>query len=184
MICLRWRGRAANDARSMRFAVAVLGFAVCLAATAASGCGSTASTLPGSDAGVVLPGCRAPSACYKVNCPCTRDAIGGELCLACDPRTAPGLTCDCVALESDCLEAVQVCVGRAATACLGAGTRCLPAGSTCAQSGGTPPQVVSTTVGLADAGPSTEPRCPFSDDVCCPAPVTDMSAAVDLSGPD
>jgi hypothetical protein len=181
MICLRWRGPAANDARSMRSAVAVLGFAV-LAAMAA-GCGSTATTVPGSDAGVILPGCRAPSACYKVNCPCTRDAIDGELCRACDPRTSPGLTCDCVALESDCLETVQVCVGRG-DRCMGTGARCLPVGSSCMMSGGVPPQVVSTTVGPADAGPSTETRCPYTDDICCTGPEPDLSVPQDLSGTD
>jgi hypothetical protein len=65
-----------------------------------------------------------------------------------------------------CLETPQAFIGRGPV-CNGAGARCLPAGASCTQAdmaGSEPPQLV----GYSDGGATLEPRCQFTDDVCCP----------------
>jgi hypothetical protein len=63
-------------------------------------------------------------------------------------------------IAAQCLEPAQACVGRGAF-CGGKGARCLPAGNHCSTQGGDPPMLVATP------GPSLEPHCQFTDDVCC-----------------
>lgn len=146
------------------------------------GCGpGTAAT---QDLSATAPGCRAPSKCYKVSCPCTRALLDTEACVACNPLDEADRSCDCPE-GSRCLDPSEVCIGRAATACTLPSARCLPAGSDCAtMSGGVPPMMVAVTTSVGDASvPATEPRCPFSGDVCCAgeAPAADMSVPVDLA---
>lgn len=140
---------------------------VCL--LAALGCTGNTN---GNDLGILEPGCRTPSACYKIgaDCPCDRADVNNATCKVCDPLTAVNDTCYC-SLGQACTEASLVCVGRAPTTCLGEGARCLPVGGSCATSGGgDPPQLVGT-----GPGGSLEPRCQYVDDVCCPG-VIDMAA--------
>jgi hypothetical protein len=160
----------------LRAAVAVIGIALLAAACS----DSNANT----DLGVVEPGCRTPSACWKVgsDCACARgqlgavpgtDMAGTTSCMVCDPTVQ---TCYCP-LTTQCIDSASVCTGRATSTCLGAGARCLPVHSKCTTSGGNPPQLVGT--GPAGA---LEPRCQYVDDVCCPGTL-DM-AVPDLSVPD
>jgi hypothetical protein len=145
-------------ARSVRPA-AMLCLAFCALA-----CSSSTS---GTDLGVVEPGCRAPSACYKLgaDCACARGDVESS-CRVCDPRTQD---CICPA-GSQCRDAATVCVGRAAAVCQGTGARCLPAGASCATAmSGSPPQLVGT-----GAMGGLEPRCAFVDDVCCPGLTEDL----------
>jgi hypothetical protein len=150
-----------------------------LALMVALGCTTVTTT---NDLSVLPPGCRAPSACWANSCSCMRATFVTE-CLTCDPtaQAASVQTCDCqgrtfdagigvATVPSMCLEPSQVCVGRAPIACPGFGARCLPAGTACSGTpdGGVPPDVVAITSGNPDAGPGTEQRCSFYDDVCCP----------------
>jgi hypothetical protein len=135
------------------------------------------------DAAVAIGGCRFPSMCLRTNSDCTRAGIAAAV--LCDPVDEATQACDCSIYDGAamCATAATLCVGRAPVTCPGAGARCLPAGSACNMSGGDPPQVVS---GSGDAG-TTEARCQYADDVCCPpAPSPlDMSASVtDMSQTD
>jgi len=131
--------------------------------------GCTSSTV-GTDLGIVEPGCRAPSACYKTgaDCRCGRSDVEGG-CKACDPNAV-----DCVcAVGTRCMQAAAVCVGRAPSTCDGVGARCMPVGTTCATPmSGAPPQLVA-----ASSGAALEPHCTFLDDVCCPGVITDLGVA-------
>lgn len=134
------------------------------------------------DAAVAIGGCRFPSTCMRTNCECTRAGIA--TCTLCDPLLQATQACDCASFDGAavCSTVAAMCIGRAPIACTGVGARCLPAGSTCSVSGGDPPQVVPAG---SDAA-VTEPRCPFTDDVCCPPEIAppDMSASVDAATTD
>jgi hypothetical protein len=151
-------------ARMIRAAFAVL------AVTLAIAPGGCSSTNIDSDLGVVEPGCRAASACFKLgaDCPCARGDVSSATCRVCDPTTS---TCFC-GVGTACIEPDQVCTGRATSLCPGTGARCLPVGHSCASGGGDPPQLVGT-------GPNgtLQPRCQYTDDVCCPG-------TLDMSVPD
>jgi hypothetical protein len=175
-----------QDALSFMRSVMRLGIILGAFATAAI-LGCTATPVTDTDAGVIVLGCRYPSACYSTSCTC----MGGSFdqlttnspngCKLCDPLVQD---CLCSTFDSGamCLEPSQVCVGRAPVACPGVGARCLPAGASCSASGGIPPQVVSQTASQPDGGaPSTEPRCRFSDDVCCPGTITDAGEPPDAN---
>jgi hypothetical protein len=115
-------------------------------------------------------GCRPPQFCYTTTCGCTRPVNGNDVCKRdCVFQVNVDMPA-CVCATGDvCIEPSQECVGRAVAPCPGEGARCLPAGSSCASSGGDPPDVVGAmTSGDPDAGPGTEQRCPYVDDVCCP----------------
>jgi hypothetical protein len=130
--------------------------------------GACSSTTTGTDLGIVQPGCKSPSACYRLgaDCPCGRNDID-TVCKACDPN-AQVCICD---PGTSCLQAAAVCVGRSDTVCSGVGARCLPAGSSCASGmSGSPPQLVGSGTSLA-------PRCPFVDDVCCPGLIVDLGVS-------
>jgi hypothetical protein len=164
-------------------AVAVIGIALFAQACT----DSNANT----DLGVVEPGCRAPSACWKVgtDCDCERglvvenvadtDMAGTTSCRECDPTHD---TCYCP-LTTQCIDGDSVCTGRATSTCLGAGARCVPVHSTCGNASGSPPQLVGT-------GPNgaLEPRCQYVDDICCPGMLDmakpDLGVPPDLSVPD
>ncbi len=157
----------------MRWLV-VFGAAASLVA-AAGACGSSI-TVP--DQGVIVSGCQFPAACYLPSCSCSRASLNADY----DPNMAPNAcrvpavcsnpadltTCNCPAgdmslsvggmlVETQCLEPAQVCVGRGVL-CSGPGARCAPAGGGCA--GSDPPMLVPVS------GPSLEPHCQFTDDVC------------------
>jgi hypothetical protein len=140
---------------------------IALAAAFGLSLGCSSSTL-GTDLGIVQPGCRAPSACFLVDCACNRGDVtatdmGAPACRACDPNAQ---FCIC---ENDvdlgaaqvCIEAATLCVGKSTLVCSGTGARCLPKGSTCATSGGDPPQLIANGMNL-------EPHCQYADDTCCP----------------
>ncbi len=159
-------------------------FAIALFAVA--GCTDTTLVV---DLSVLPPGCRAPESCYARACSCLRSTFETE-CVLCDPRSQSTQTCDCSNLSTDgaepaamCLEMAQVCVGRAALTCPGAGARCVPAGGSCSNPLGVPPDVVAVTSGDGDAGASTEQRCAYADDVCCPgiSPVPDDLGVIDAN---
>jgi hypothetical protein len=138
---------------------------VAVAAVVAGGC---SSTTVGTDLGIVEPGCKTPSACYRLgaDCPCGRGDVD-TVCKACDPNVQVCI-CD---TGTACLQSTAVCVGRSATVCSGVGARCLPVGSSCASGmSGAPPQMVGSGASLA-------PRCAFVDDVCCPGVVVDLGAS-------
>lgn len=150
---------------SSRFAF-LFACSACCALALGLGCSSSTA---GTDLGVVEPGCRAPSGCYKTgaDCPCTRGDVD-VTCRVCDPRTQD---CICPA-GTQCRDSATVCVGRAASTCPGAGARCLPAGTSCTSAmSSSPPQLVGTGV----MG-TLEPRCAFVDDVCCPGLIEDLGA--------
>jgi hypothetical protein len=134
-----------------------------LSAVVAGGCSSSTT---GTDLGIVQPGCKAPSACYRLgaDCRCNRSDVDTTVCKACDPNMQ---VCICDP-GTACLEAAAVCVGRSPMVCSGVGARCLPSGSSC-ESGmsGVPPQLVGSGANLA-------PHCPFADDKCCPGIVVDL----------
>src|SRR5689334_17333383 len=107
---------------------------------------STAATLP--DFAVNPPGCRFPSACFKL------DVDGGVLCdptpeIVCGSTTDPtGGQNPCANVDlgllvcpegSVCLEAVQACVGRGPI-CEGVGARCVSGDESCDGTTGIPPQ--------------------------------------------
>jgi hypothetical protein len=120
------------------------------------GCEST-STAP--DFGATVTGCRAPSACYTLECPCQNASEVASECMVCNPTGMSG-GCDCTVFDGgsvECLEPAQVCVGRASSTCTTPGARCAPS---CDQPG-VPPQLVSAD----DAG--LERRCPYVGDHCC-----------------
>jgi hypothetical protein len=144
--------------------------------------GCDASTITNSDFGVVLPGCRGPSACWKVNCPCNYAAANDSKkvgvtqspdqdpngCLVCDPTKQLDGVCDCSTdggVAAVCQERAEVCVGSAATTCDGL---CVRRTSVlgCMDPNAEPPNQVASVVG-GDGGPGTEKRCPFADDICC-----------------
>ena len=65
--------------------------------------------------------------------------------------------------EVMCQEPSMLCAGRGPV-CNGAGAFCLPAtAANCAEDTGDPPQLVPVA-----GQPTFEPRCQFTDDVCCP----------------
>jgi hypothetical protein len=90
-----------------------------------------------------------------------------------------GVACACAPWDT-CLSPAQVCVGRGPS-CEGVGARCVPKGGSCDNDAGAgdPPDVVGVDDG--DAGPATEHRCPYVDDVCCPG---SAAAPPDLAPPD
>lgn len=162
-----------------------------LALVLAAGCGNAINNV---DAAIgQAANCMAPSACYAVDgrgratCSCRRAEVsqpvsGASGCVlaAVIPLGADGGIFECP-MGAACLEPAQACVGRAPAICPGAGAYCLPAGSSCAAAAfGDPPDLVGASGGAADAGPSTEPRCAFVDDVCCPG----MPPPIDLGGLD
>ncbi len=142
----------------------LLTLAAAMALVAAAGACGSIIQIP--DQGVVVLGCRAPAYCYVAgSCSCTRkDATPGGSCtvpiVQVNPLDPSTWVCPANAV---CLETVQACVGRGPV-CDGVGARCLPAGASCRSSGGDPPQMV----GYSDGGATLEPRCAFTDDVCCP----------------
>jgi hypothetical protein len=135
-----------------------------LCAVLAAACDATTTTA--SDFGVELPGCRGPSQCWNLRCPCIFASISD--CLLCDPKNDPNGVCVCSSFDQDgmievsCIEGAQVCVGRAPTTCNGL---CVRAGQSCMTGGDPPDEVASVTAG--DGGPGVERRCPYSDDICC-----------------
>ena len=156
----------------------------------AVGCTTTTTT---TDLSVIPSGCRQPSSCWNTSCGCLRADVEGGGCMLCDPTRQTTLTCDCTTFDGGamCSEPAQVCIGRGPV-CLGTGARCLPATrpadagtipSTCADEGGDPPQMVPIGGG-DDAGPGSEPRCAFVDDVCCPGTIPDGGDNIDQSIPD
>jgi hypothetical protein len=124
------------------------------------------------DFGLVLPGCRAPSQCWKTSeCACTfasvNDPNAPDSCLVCDPNNAPDGVCTC---ESDggpevaCFERAQVCVGRGPL-CNGL---CVRGTSNCMDPNAEPPEEVAIgDGGNGDGGPGAERHCPYIDDICC-----------------
>jgi hypothetical protein len=144
---------------------------ILLAVSLIGACTSESSTI--TDFGVVLPGCRAPNACWRIHCNCLYAML--DDCIVCDPRTAPDGVCVCdqdAGGEVQCLERAQVCVGHAATTCDG---KCVHPGFDMAlqsfadicSADGDPPNVVPISGTDGDAGPATERRCAFADDICC-----------------
>ncbi len=121
------------------------------------GCSGSSTVL---DAGANPPGCRPPSVCYLKGCACDRALTS---CQQCDPASDPSRNCLCNTDDVVCATPVTLCVGKGPM-CPGSTSRCLAVGSSCASSGGVPPQLVSAR---GDGGPELEPRCAFSDDVCC-----------------
>jgi hypothetical protein len=127
------------------------------------------------DFGLVLPGCRAPSACYRTNCGCnfsdvtTLNSDDPTGCLLCDPNDTsrnPSGVCDCApdgGVQGECLERAQVCVGHG-VAC---NSSCARVGVDMGCSFPTDPPEAVVTVQNDDGGPGTERRCQFSDDICC-----------------
>jgi hypothetical protein len=171
----------------MRFPLLVLALFVV-------GCTTTTTT---TDLSVIPTGCRQPSSCWSTSCGCLRADVQSGGCLLCDPTQQASLTCDCTSFDAGamCSEPAQVCVGRGPV-CPGVGARCLPGTkqitvdggsetvpSVCSDPNGEPPQMVPIG-GDADAGPGSEPRCAFVDDVCCPGALPDGGANVDQSIPD
>jgi hypothetical protein len=145
---------------------------IALAAAFGLSLGCSASTL-GTDLGIVQPGCRIPSACYVVDCPCNRgDVYGpdggqGGPCKACNPDVQ---FCICP-LDQMCIEPPTVCVGKSQQLCGGVGARCLPAGASCATGGtGTAPQLIANSAN----GALLEPHCQYVDDVCCAGVSSDL----------
>src|SRR5581483_6456588 len=143
----------------------------------AAGCGAVG--INPDAAALANAGCRAPAACFSTTCSCVRPLPGQKDpcqrdCVFTMSTDMP--TCECV-MGDVCIEPAQECVGRAVAPCPGVGARCLPAGSSCASSAaGDPPDVVGANSGDPDAGPTTEQRCPYVDDVCCPG----MTEPIDL----
>ncbi|HEX4460127.1 MAG TPA: hypothetical protein VIA18_19245 [Polyangia bacterium] len=168
---------------------------------AAGACGSQI-TVP--DQGVIVLGCRTPSFCYRVDCDCLRastvgppdDNSPGGVCVitaVCDDNLPPSKTddpgsCYCPAavpvdmagvpagadlgppIDVQCQEPQMLCVGRGPV-CTGGGAHCLPAGSSDCSADGDPPQLVPV-----DGQPTLEPRCQYTDDVCCPG--TELDAGI------
>jgi hypothetical protein len=146
-----------------------VGFAATAALVAAVGACGSQITVP--DQGVVVVGCQKPNACFRSDCDCTRAAVTTPACVSpttCSDMNDPS-TCHCQPIDpgnemaiitTQCLETAQACVGRGVF-CGGGGARCLAKGSSCASSGGDPPMLIATS------GPSLEPHCQFTDDVCC-----------------
>jgi hypothetical protein len=145
-----------------------------LCAALAAACDT--STTTGSDFGVELPGCRGPSQCWNLHCPCVFGTV--DECMVCDPNSQPGGVCTCSNFDQDgmievaCMERAQVCVGRGPSTCNG---KCVhPTPDMAAnqnlvaicQLDGDPPQEVASVVG-ADGGPAIERRCEYADDICC-----------------
>jgi hypothetical protein len=137
-----------------------------------SACDTSSSTL--SDFGVVLPGCRAPSACWRDNCECLFEHVNNLVaddplgCMVCDPARSLNGACDCApdgGLEGRCQERAQVCVGAAQVTCDGL---CVRKTSMlgCMDPNAEPPNEVASMVN-ADGGPGVERRCPYADDLCC-----------------
>jgi hypothetical protein len=156
---------------SMRSALAV--FAVALA-----GCPSTTVV---TDLAIVT-GCHQPEACLfeGAKCNCNRSDIttsfmnGG--CLVCEPNVQIDTCGSCGDGDGGtCREPSQICYGRGPV-CPGAGSTCVPAGAACGDPRSAPPEPVQSN---DDGGVSAvEPRCAYTDDVCCPG------AGVDLGVPD
>jgi hypothetical protein len=167
---------------------------------AAGACGSQI-TVP--DQGVVVVGCRTPSFCYRLDCDCIRANTAGppddvtpvskKSCVVtpvCDDNLPPSMTddpgsCYCPAsanvtsdmgadggtgVDVQCLEPQMLCVGKGRV-CTGGGAHCLPAGATDCSADGDPPQLVPV-----DGQPTLEPRCQYTDDVCCPG--TELDAGI------
>ena len=155
---------------------------------AASACGSIIQV---PDQGVVVLGCNVPAYCFidAAYCSCNRadaqpkgkcttpvvckDEIDLSTCTCPATINIPAVNADMsganpdlgpamMAVATQCIEVAQECVGRGVF-CGGSGARCLAAGSSCSMSGGDPPQLVPT----GSTGPALEPRCQFTDDVCC-----------------
>jgi hypothetical protein len=158
-----------HAARGVGGLLALCAMAALAALVQATGCTPTDA---GSDLGVVESGCRAPSACWRKDCACTRESVLSDApsCRACNPLTE---SCVCDAVATTCAQPVNVCVGRAVEVCDGVGARCLPKGGSCASTGGEPPQLVASLSG------KLEPRCAFLDDVCCPGVVDPDGGATD-----
>jgi hypothetical protein len=177
MIPPKWRKiNLHRDRRQMMMPTSMpaRALAAVFALWAVAACDTT--TTSGTDFGVVLPGCRAPSACYEVAaCACMSRVV--DDCKRCEPTGAPGAVCQCGPMTVDggpadaggpqqCLEPAQLCVGRGAV-CPGRGAVCLRAGKPCSESATAdadprPPDLVSAP------GPVLLSRCPFVDDTCCP----------------
>jgi hypothetical protein len=141
-------------------------------AMTSEGCGSTTT---GADLGIVEPGCRVPSACFRlgVDCPCQRGDVDSTTCKVCDPRIDPTCVCNSnpdAGPITSCVEATAVCVGRGAP-CLGLNARCVANGASCDSAGATAPQLVQ------GAGGTLEPHCAFTDDSCCPGLVIDLGTS-------
>src|SRR5262249_23950564 len=145
-------------------------------AITAEGCGDTTA---GADFGVVEPGCRAPSACYKLGSPCQRGDVDST-CLVFypplpltsfgsnpNPDARPGVVRTCP----------QAGPAGRGPVCAGLNARCVPTGAGCDSAGATAPQLVQ------GAGGALEARCAFVDDQCCPGLVLDFSVS-DLSESD
>lgn len=140
--------------------------------------GACTSSTVGTDLGIVEPGCRAPSACYKTgaDCKCNRSDVEGD-CKVCDPNVKdcicdPGGDRDLGTPGARCLSAAAICVGRSPMTCAGVGARCLPVGMACSTPmSGAPPQLIA-----ASSGAALESHCTYLDDVCCPGTVVDLGA--------
>ncbi len=137
-----------------------------LASVVLVACGATTEEVP--DINLVDLQCRAPSACFTLDCACAR--VGFDGCKVCDPETEVNNVCDCKTTDvaSVCQSPVAVCVARGPS-CVGG--RCVAVSGSCSTSLGEPPQTIA--VGT-DGGAQFETRCPFTDDQCCPGLSADL----------
>jgi hypothetical protein len=159
---------------------AAIGVVVALSAD----CGAPVTT---NDFGVVVPGCRAPRACFAEEAclaSCRRGIFDDPACKVCDP-SIPGVVCTCSEVsgatpaEGVCRQPEELCVGRGVV-CEGPDARCVPSRlppdakpdmSLCSAESEPPQKMVPF-----DGGPTIESRCRYADDICCNAITPDGGA--------